>query len=74
MLFGGFVVVIKAQKLEVCIHKENCMAEKLSEIQFTSMSDDTVSILIIICMIWLKIHSSFRGKHSNFDFEAIILT
>ena len=45
MLFGGFVVVVKAQKLEVCIHKENSMAEKLSEIQFTSMSDDTVSII-----------------------------
>ena len=35
MLLGVFVVVIEAQKLEVCIHKHNCMVKKLSEIQFT---------------------------------------
>ena len=35
MLLGVFVVVIEAQKLEVCIHKQNCTVEKLSEIQFT---------------------------------------
>ena len=35
MLLGVFVVVIEAQKLEVCIHKHNCTVEKLSEIQFT---------------------------------------
>ena len=35
MLLGVFVVVIEAQKLEVCIHKQNCTVEKLSETQFT---------------------------------------
>ena len=35
LLLGVFVVVIEAQKLEVCIHKQNCPVEKLSEIQFT---------------------------------------
>ena len=34
MLLGVFVVVIETQKLEVCIHKQNCTVEKLSEIQF----------------------------------------
>ena len=64
MLLGVFVVVIEAQKLEVhcgCIHKQNCMVEKLSEIQFTDMSDDTLSISIIIYGIQLKIYSSLRG-------------
>ena len=51
MLLGVFVVVIEAQKLEVCIHKWNYMVEKLTEIQFTNMNDDTVSIPIIICGI-----------------------
>ena len=46
MLLGVFVAVIEAQKLEVCIHKQNCMVEKLSEIQFTNVSDDIVSISI----------------------------
>ena len=32
MLLGVFVVVIEAQKLEVCTHKHNCTVEKLSEI------------------------------------------
>ena len=36
MLLGVFVVVIEAQKLEVCIHKQNYMVEKLSEYQFTN--------------------------------------
>ena len=49
MRLGVFVVVIEAQNLEVSIHKENCMVEKLSEIQFTNTSDDTDSISIIIC-------------------------
>ena len=31
MLLGVFVVVMEAQKLEVCSHKQNCMIEKLSE-------------------------------------------
>ena len=62
MLLGVFVVVIEAQKLEVCIHKQNYMVEKLSEYQFTYMSDATLSISIIICGIQLKIHSSLRGK------------
>ena len=35
MLVGVFVVVIEAQKLEVCIHKQSCMVEKLTAIQFT---------------------------------------
>ena len=46
--------------------------EKLSEIQFTNMSDDTVSIPIIICGIRWKIHSSLAGKNFNFKFEAIL--
>ena len=39
-----FVLVIDAEKLEVCIHKHNHMVEKvsLSENQFTNMTDDTV--------------------------------
>ena len=59
MLLGVFVVVIEAQKLEVCIH----MVEKLGEYQFTNMSDATISISIIICGIQLKV---FETKHSNF--------
>ena len=39
------------------------MVEKLSEIQFTNMSDDTVSISIIIFGIQLKIYSSLRGYY-----------
>ena len=73
MLLGSFVVVIEAQKLEVCIHKENCMVEKRSEIQFTNMSDDTANIFIMNCGIRLKIYSSLRGKNSNFEFKAILL-
>ena len=46
MLLGVFVTVIEAPKLEVCIHKQNCMVERLGEIQFTNMSDDIVSISI----------------------------
>ena len=42
MLLGVFVLVIEAQKLEVCIHKQNYMVNKLSENPFTNMSDDTV--------------------------------
>ena len=63
MLLGVFVAVIEAQKLEVCIHKQNYMVEKLSEYQFTNMSDASVSISIIICGIQLKV---FEVKHSNF--------
>ena len=70
MPLGVRVVVIEAQKLEVCIHKQNCMVEKLSENQFTNMSCDTVSISLIFCGIQLKIHSSLKGKHSNFELEA----
>ena len=44
MLLGVFVVVIEAQKLEVGIHKQNFMVEKLNENQFTNMSDDTVNL------------------------------
>ena len=62
MLLGVFLAVIEAQKLEVCIHKQNYMVEKLSEYQFTNMSDATVSISIIICGIQLKV---FEAKHSN---------
>ena len=43
LLLGAFAVVIETQKLEVCIHKDNCMVEKRSEIQFTNMSDDTAN-------------------------------
>ena len=50
-LYSIFVGVIEAQKLEVCIHKQNCMVDKLSEIQLANMSGDTVSIPIIICGI-----------------------
>ena len=71
LLLGAFVVVIEAQKLEVCIHKDNCMVEKRSEIQFTNMSDDTANIFIMNCGIRLKIHSSLRCKNSNYEFEAI---
>ena len=39
------------------------MVEKLREIQFTNMSDDTVSISIIIYGIQLKIYSSLRGYY-----------
>ena len=66
MLLGVFVVVIEAQKLEVHIH----LVEKLSEYQFTNMSDATVSISIISWGIQLKIHSSLRSKNSNFELEA----
>ena len=68
-LLGVFDVVIEAQKLELCIHKQNYMVEKLSENQFTNMSDDTVSISIIICAIQLKIHSSHWGKSSNLNLK-----
>ena len=44
MLLGVFVAVIEAPKLEVCIHKQNCMVERLSEIQFTNVSDDIASV------------------------------
>ena len=51
MLLGVFVVVIEAQKLEVCIHKQNCTVE--SKVKFNSLSkytsDDTDSIPIRIC-------------------------
>ena len=66
MLLGVFVVVIEAQKLEVCIHT----VEKLSEYQFTNMSDATVSISIISWGIPLKIQSSLRSKNSNFEVET----
>ena len=46
------------------------MVEKLSENQFTNMSDDTVTISIIICEIWQQIHNSLQGENSNFEFEA----
>ena len=50
MLLGVFVVVIEAQKLDICIHKQSCTVEKLSEIQSKYTSDDTDSIPIrIIC-------------------------
>ena len=51
MLLGVFVVVIEAQKLEVCIHKQNCTVEKLSEIQFCQSTRvmNTDSIPIRIC-------------------------
>ena len=51
------------------------MAEKPSEIQFTNMSDDSISIPVCIfsCGIRLKIHSNLRGKNSNFELEAILL-
>jgi len=35
MLLGVFVAINEAQKLEVWFQKQNCMVEKLSEIQFT---------------------------------------
>ena len=38
-----FVLVIETEKLEVCIHKQNYMEEKLSENPFTNMTDDTVT-------------------------------
>jgi len=46
-----FVLVMEAEKLKVCIHKQNYMVEKLSENQFTNMCDDTVTICTIICKI-----------------------
>ena len=46
----GIVVVVEALKLEICIHKQSYIGENLSEKQFTLMSDDTVSISIIICV------------------------
>ena len=71
MLLGVFVVVTEAQiKAWSMHHKQNYMVEKLSENQFTNMSDDTISNSIIICGIQLKIHSSLQGKHSNFEFKA----
>jgi len=54
---------------EVCIPKQNYMVEKPSENQFTNMSDDTVTISIIIYENWQQMHS-LQGKNSNFEFEA----
>ena len=71
MLFGVFVVVIEAQKAWSMHSQTELHSWKLSEIQFTNMSDDTVSISIVICGIWLKIHSNLWGKNSNFEHEAI---
>ena len=74
-LHGVFVAVIKVQKLEVCIHKQNCTVEKLSEIQFTNMSKDTctVSITIIICGIGPKIHCRAPCRQKfQVEFEAIL--
>ena len=39
------------------------MVEKLIEIQFPNISDDTVSISIIIYGIQLKIYNSLRGYY-----------
>ena len=39
--------------------------------QFANMSDDTVSISIVIRGTRLKIQSSLRVKNSNFEFESI---
>ena len=44
------------------------MVEKLSENQFTNMSDDTVSNSIII-----ENTQQSSSKHSNFEFEAKLL-
>ena len=38
-----FVLVIEAEKLEVCIHKHSYMLEKVRGYQFTNMTDDTVT-------------------------------
>ena len=51
MLLGVFVVVIEEQKLEVCIHKQNCTVEKLSEIQFTVKVHDSIPIRIICAQL-----------------------
>ena len=69
MLLGVFVVVIEAQKLEVCIH----MVEKLSEYQFTNRSDTIASISVISWGDPTKIHSSLRSKNSMPTLEGFVL-
>ena len=69
MLLGVFVVVIWSTNLKlevhcVCIHKQNCTVEKLSDIQFTN-----------IVMILSVFPSKSMGSNWKYTaaFEAIII-
>ena len=43
VLFCSSYTNVEAEKLEVCIHKHNYMVEKVSENQFTNMTDDSIT-------------------------------
>ena len=52
---SSYSLVIKAEKLEVIDSPQNYMVIKLSEKQFTNMSDDTFTFSITICSTLLDL-------------------
>ena len=69
---GVFVAVIEAQKLEVCIHKQNCTVEKLSEIQFTNSEHVTVSIAMFLVTSPFVYNVPTRGLLTGETMHAIV--
>jgi len=60
----------KAQKLEVCIHKQNYIHSTWLKSYVRIDAQYCQYNSIISCGIRKKIYSSLQGKTSNFEFEA----
>ncbi|XP_020618969.1 uncharacterized protein LOC110056776 [Orbicella faveolata] len=70
LALGTIVSRNKAQKLEVCIHKQNYIHSTWLKSYVRIDAQYCQYNSIISCGIRKKICSSLQGKTSNFEFEA----